>query len=132
MAGQLDSLFNSVAKSVAISVIATLGDSFDHTISYTKKGVSSYNVDTGEQVTVDTTYSDLKVPISFIRSEEEAGQEMREAKIYLTPDLIGDNQPDLEDEVTLSFAGSNRLAQIVDIDTKKGGQTYLFTLLVRF
>ena len=128
MAGQLDSLFKSVAK----SVIATLGDSFDHTISYTKKGVSSYNVDTGEQVTVDTTYSDLKVPISFVRSEEEAGQEMREAKIYITPDLIGDNQPDLEDEVTLSFAGSNRVAQIVDIDTKKGGQTYLFTLLVRF
>ena len=128
MAGQLDSLFKSVAK----SVIATLGDSFDHTISYTKKGVSSYNVDTGEQVTVDTTYSDLKVPISFVRSEEEAGQEMREAKIYLTPDLIGDNQPDLEDEVTLSFAGANRVAQIVDIDTKKGGQTYLFTLLVRF
>ena len=128
MAGQLDSLFKSVAK----SVIATLGDSFDHTISYTKKGVSSYNLDTGEQVTVDTTYSDLKVPISFVRSEEEAGQEMREAKIYLTPDLIGDNQPDLEDEVTLNFAGSNRLAQIVDIDTKKGGQTYLFTLLVRF
>ena len=128
MAGQLDSLFKSVAK----SVIATLGDSFDHTISYTKKGVSSYNIDTGEQVTIDTTYADLKVPISFVRSEEEAGQEMREAKIYLTPDLIGDNQPDLEDEVTLSFAGSNRLAQIVDIDTKKGGQTYLFTLLVRF
>jgi len=128
MAGQLDSLFKSVAK----SVVSQLGDSFDHTISYTKKGVSSYNVDTGEQVTIDTTYSDLKVPISFVRSEEEAGQEMREAKIYLTPDLIGDNQPDLEDEVTLSFAGSNRLAQIVDIDTKKGGQTYLFTLLVRF
>ena len=128
MAGQLDSLFKSVAK----SVVSQLGDSFDHTISYTKKGVSSYNVDTGEQVTVDTTYSDLKVPISFVRSEEEAGQEMRQAKIYLTPDLIGDNQPDLEDEVTLSFAGSDRLAQIVDIDTKKGGQTYLFTLLVRF
>ena len=128
MAGQLDSLFRSVAK----SVVSQLGDSFDHTISYTKKGVSSYNVDTGEQITVDTTYSELKVPISFVRSEEEAGQEMREAKIYITPDLIGDKQPDLEDEVTLNFAGSNRLAQIVDIDTKKGGQTYLFTLLVRF
>ena len=128
MAGQLDSLFKSVAK----SVVSQLGDSFDHTISYTKKGVSSYNVDTGEQVTVDTTYSNLKVPISFVRSEEEAGQEMREAKIYITPDLIGDNQPDLEDEVTLSFAGSNRLAQIVDIDTKKGGQTYLFIIVVRF
>ena len=128
MAGQLDSLFKSVAK----SLVATLGDSLDHTITYTKKGISSYNVETGEQITVDTIYSDIKVPISFIRSEEEAGQEMREAKIYLTPDLIGDNQPDLEDEVTLSFAGSNRLAQIVDIDTKKGGQTYLFIIVVRF
>ena len=128
MAGQLDSLFKSVAK----SVVATLGDSFDHTITYVKKGTSSYNLDTGEQVTVDTTYSDIKVPVSFVKAEEETGQEMRQAKIYLTPDLIGDNQPDLEDEVTLSFAGSNRLAQIVDIDTKKGGQTYLFTLLVRF
>ena len=128
MAGQLDSLFRSVAK----SVVATLGESFDHTISYTKKGVSSYNIDTREQVTVDTTYSDLKVPISFVRSEEETAQEMREAKIYITPDLIGNNQPDLEDEITLNFAGSNRLAQIVDIDTRKGGQTYLFTLLVRF
>jgi len=128
MAGQLDSLFKSVAK----SVVATLGDSFDHTISYTKKGISSYNVKTGEQITVDTTYSDIKVPISFVRSEEEAAQEMREAKLYITPDLIGDNQPDLDDEIILSFAGSNRVAQIVDIDTKKGGQTYLFTLLVRF
>ena len=128
MAGQLDLLFKSVAK----SVVATLGDSFDHTITYTKKGISSYNVETGEQITVDTTYSDIKVPISFIRSEEEAQQEMRQAKLYITPDLIGDNQPDLDDEVILSFAGSNRVAQIVDIDTKKGGQTYLFTLLVRF
>tara|TARA_B100000424_G_scaffold256213_1_gene235973 strand:+ start:20 stop:406 length:387 start_codon:yes stop_codon:yes gene_type:complete len=128
MAGQLDSLFRSVAK----SVVAQLGDSLDHTITYTKKGLSSYNVETGEQITIDTTYSDIKVPISFIRSEEEAAQEMREAKLYITPDLIGDNQPDLDDEITLSFAGSNRIAQIVDIDTKKGGQTYLFIIIVRF
>ena len=128
MAGQLDSLFKSVAK----SVVATLGDSLDHTITYTKKGISSYNIEKGEDITVDTTYSDIKVPISFIRSEEEGAQEMREAKLYITPDLIGDNQPSLEDEITLNFAGSNRVVQIVDIDTKKGGQTYLFILLVRF
>ena len=67
MVGQLDSLFKSVAK----SVVATLGDSFDHTITYIKKGISSYNVDTGEQVIVNTTYSDIKVPISFIRSEDD-------------------------------------------------------------
>ena len=128
MAGQLDSLFKNVAK----SVVATLGDSLDHTITYTKKGISSYDVKTGKQITIDTTYSDIKVPISFIRSEEETGQEMREAKIYITPDLIGDNQVDLDDEITLNFGGSSRVAQIVNVDTKKGGQTYLFSILVRF
>ena len=128
MAGQLDSLFRSVAK----SVVATLGDSFDHTITYVKKGTSSYNLDTGEQVTVDTTYSDIKVPVSFVKAEEETGQEMRLAKLYITPDLIGDNQVEMDDEITLSFGGSNRVTQIVNIDTKKGGQVYLFTVLVRF
>ena len=128
MAGQLDSLFKSVAK----SVVATLGDSFDHTITYVKKGTSSYNLDTGEQVTVDTTYSDIKVPVSFVKAEEATGQEMRLAKLYITPDLIGDNQVEMNDEITLSFGGSNRVTQIVNIDTKKGGQVYLFTVLVRF
>ena len=57
---------------------------------------------------------------------------MRQAKLYITPDLIGDNQPTFEDEVVLSYAGSTHTAQIVDIDTRRGGQVYLYTLLVRF
>ena len=128
MAGQLDSLFKSVAK----SVVATLGDSLDHTITYVKKGTSSYNVDTGEQVTIDTTYSDIKVPIEFIQSEEDEGKEMRRAKMYITPDLIGNNQIDFDDEVQFSYAGKTVTGQIYDIDTKKGGQVYLYTILVRF
>ena len=128
MAGQLDSLLKSVAK----DIVSTLGNSLDTTITYVKKGTSSYNVETGEQITVDTTYSDIKAPVEFVRSEEEGEQEMREARIYLTPDLIGDNQPTLNDEIKLSYAGSTRVGQITSIDTKQGGQTYLFTLLVRF
>ena len=127
MAGQLDSLFKDVAK----SVVAQLGDSFDHSITYTKKASPSYNTSTGALTTTDTSYS-IKVPISFVRSEEETGQEMRQAKLYTTPDQIGDNQADLDDEITLSFSGSNRVAQIVDIDTKKGGQVYLYIIIVRF
>ena len=127
MAGQLDSLFKNVAK----SVVAQFGDSFDHSITYTKKASPTYNTSTGALTTTDTSYS-IKVPISFVRSEEETGQEMRQAKIYITPDQIGDNQADLDDEITLSYAGSNRVAQIVDVDTKRGGQVYLFIILVRF
>ena len=128
MAGQLDSLFKSVAK----QIVADLGSSLDTTITYVKKGVSSYNVETGEQISVDTSYSDLKVPIEFIRSTENDNREIRQAKIYITPDLIGDNQPNFEDEVSFSYAGETVTGIITDIDTKRGGQTYLFTLFVRF
>ena len=128
MAGQLDSAFKEIAK----QVVADLGSSLDTTITYTKKASGSYNTSTGAYTTSDTTFADIKVPITFVRSEEEAGQEMREAKLFITPDQIGDNQADLDDEITISFGGSNRVAQIVDIDTKKGGQIYLYTILVRF
>ena len=127
MAGQLDSLFKNVAK----SVVSQLGASQDYSITYTKKASPSYNTSTGVLTTTDTSYS-IKVPISFIRSEEETGQEMRQARLYITPDQIGDTQVDMDDEITLSFGGSNRVTQIVNIDTKKGGQAYLFTVLVRF
>ena len=128
MAGQLDSLLKSVAK----DIVATLGDYLDTTITYVKKGVSSYNVETGEQITIDTTYSDIKVPIEFIKSEDDEGREIRQAKLYITPNLIGDNQVDFDDEIQLTYAGETRTAQIYDIDTRRGGQVYLFTILVRF
>ena len=127
MAGQLDSLLKSVAK----QVVADLGSSLDTTITYTKKASGSYNTSTGVYTTTDVSYS-ISVPIEFIRSEEDEGKEMRNAKLYITPDLIGDNQVDFDDEITLSYAGSNVATKIYDIDTKKGGQVYLFTVLVRF
>ena len=128
MAGQLDSLLKKVAK----QVVSDLGSSLDTTISYTKKGISQYNIETGEEISVDTTFSNIKAPVEFVQSTEDDGRERREAKVYITPDLIGDNQPSFDDEVTLTYAGSTRVAQITNIDTRQGGQTYLFTLLVRF
>ena len=128
MAGALDSLFKNVAK----SVVADLGKSFDHTITYTAKASPSYNVSTGALTTTDTTYS-IEVPVEFIdSSEEQEGQEQRKARLYVTPDLIGDGQPTFEDAVTLKYAGSNRIAQIVDIRTYKGGQEYLYIFEVLF
>jgi hypothetical protein len=127
MAGALDSLFKNVAK----SVVADLGKSFDHTITYTRKASPTYNTNTGALTTTDTSYS-IKAPVEFIDAEEEEGREERKARLYITPDQIGDNQPTFEDTVTLDYAGSNRVAQITDIRTMKGGQEYLYQLLVRF
>ena len=128
MAGALDSAFKSIAK----QVVADLGSSLDTTITYTRRASPSYNTSTGVVTSTDTSYASIKVPIEFIKSEEDTGRELRQAKIYITPDLIGNNQPTFEDEVILSYAGGTHTAQIVDIDTRRGGQVYLHTLLVRF
>ena len=127
MAGALDSLFKSVAK----SVVADLGKSFDHTITYTRKASPTYNTSTGALTTTDTAYS-FDVPVEFVHSQEEEGREEREARLYITPDLIGNSQPTFEDTITLKYAGSNRQAQITDIRTYKGGQEYMFIVLVKF
>jgi len=127
MAGQLDSAFKQIAK----QVVSQLGNSLDTSIVYTRKGVSSYNSDTGEYITVDTSYT-IKVPIEFIQSTEEAGFQENIARLYITPDLIGDNQPLLQDEITLTFSGSTRGAKITDIRTLKGGQEYLFRIDIIF
>ena len=127
MAGQLDTALKNIAK----QVVAQLGDSLDTTIVYTRKGVSSYNNTTGEYITVDTNYT-IKVPIEFIRSSEETGFQENTARIFITPDLIGDSQPLLSDEITLTFSGSTRVAKITDVRTLRGGQEYLFRVDVIF
>jgi len=127
LAGALESLFKNVVK----QVVADLGKSFDHTITYTRKASPTYNTSTGALTTTDTTYS-IQVPVEFVRSEEETEAEKRTAKLYVTPDLIGDNQPTFEDTISLAYAGSSRVAQITDIRTYKGGQEYLFIVEVVF
>ncbi len=127
MAGALDSAFKNIAK----QVVRDLGTSLDTTVTYTRKASPTYNTSTGALTTTDTSYS-IKVPLEFVNSEEQEGRESRQAKLYITPDLIGDNQPTLEDEITLTYAGSSRAAQIVEFRTYKGGQEYLYIVQVRF
>tara|TARA_R100000315_G_scaffold4001_1_gene1364 strand:- start:78 stop:452 length:375 start_codon:yes stop_codon:yes gene_type:complete len=124
MAGQLEKILQTAIK----KVINDLGTSLNQTITYTRKVSGTYNTSTGSYSTTDTTFADLQVPIEFIISTEDDGRERREAKIFIAPNLIGDNQPTFQDEIILTYAGSTRTAQIINIDTRIG----LFTLLVRF
>jgi len=127
MAGALDSLFKNVAK----QVVADLGKSLDTTITYTRKASASYNLATGAVTTTDTSYS-FDAPIEFIASDEEGGYQENTARLYITPDQIGDNQATLQDEVSLQFAGSARAAKIQDIRTFRGDQEYMYILRVVF
>lgn len=126
MAGALDSLFKSVAK----DVVAELGTSLDTAITYTRKTSPTYNVDTGAVSTTNTVYTAIKVPIEYLIADEESNYQETIAKLYITPNLIGNNQPTLQDEISLTYAGATRTARIRDIKTYKGGQEYLYTITV--
>ena len=128
MAGALDTAFKAIAK----QVVSDLGTALDTTITYSVNAKGSYNIAAGKQLISTTSYVDIKVPVEFIQAEEDEGREIRRAKLYITPDLIGDHQPTFEDEITLSYGGGNKVAQIIDINTKRGGQVYLHTIQVRF
>ena len=127
MAGQLDTALKNIAK----QVVSQLGDSLDTTIIYTRKSSTSYNTSTGAVTTSDTSYT-IKVPVEFIQSSEETGFQENIARVYITPDLIGDSQPLLSDEITLTFSGSTRVSKITDVRTLRGGQEYLFRIDVIF
>jgi len=127
MAGQLDKLLKDVAK----KVVADLADSLDTSIVYTRKTSPVYNTSTGALSTTDVPYF-IQVPIEFIQSSEEESFQENVARVYVTPDLIGDSQPLLQDEITLQFSGSTRIAKITDIKTYKGNQEYLFRIDIVF
>ena len=127
MAGQLDSLFKNVAK----SVVKDLGTSLDVSITYTRKASATYNVATGAVISSDTSYS-FKAPVEFIASDEEGGYQENTARLYITPDQIGGNQANLQDEISLTFDGASRATKIQDIRTFRGGQEYLYMIRVVF
>ena len=125
MAGALKAALKAAAK----AVVADLGEALDSQITYTRRLTTSYDVATGEFTQFDRPYENIYVPVEYIQSEEEEGREQRQAKVYLSPDLIGDNQPTQQDEITFNYADGDRTGQITDITTYKG---ILFVLLVRF
>ena len=128
MPGALDSAFRKAAE----AVVKELGSGLDVEIDYVREVSGDYNVTTGTYTKLNQTYSGISAPIEFVNSEEEEGREERQARVYVAPNQIGDNQPTLTDEITLKFAGASRKAQITDVRKFGGGQDYLYILLVRF
>ena len=128
MAGSLDTAFKNAAK----TLVADLGSELDTTVTYVRKTAPAYNTSTGALTTTDTTYSNISVPVEFIQASEQDENEQRQAKIYISPDLIGNNQPTIQDEITLKYAGANQTGRVIDVITYRGGQEYLYIVMVKF
>ena len=128
MPGQIDKVIQAATK----QALGDLGAALNSTITFTKKASGTYNTSTGAYSTTDTSFANLKVPVEFIRSEEDEGKEMRQVKVFITPNLINNNQIDLDDEITLTYSGSTVVAKIYNVKTEQGESVYLYTVLARF
>lgn len=128
MPGALDSAFRKAAE----AIVKDFADGLDIEIDYIRKVSDDYDVATGTYTKLDKTFFGIKCPIEFVSSQEEEGREEHQAKVYISPSQINDNQPTLADEVSLKFQGAVRNAQVVNVKTFKGGQDYLYVLLLRF
>ena len=128
MSGALDTALRAIAK----QVVSDFGSELNTTITYSVNSKGSYYVAAGKQMISTTSYTDIKVAIEFIQAEEDKGREIRRARIHVTPDLIGNHQPTFDDEITLSYGGQSKVAQIIDVSTKGGDQVYIHTIEVRF
>ena len=128
MAGALDKAFKDAAK----AIVADLGSALDTKIDYIRKFSGEYDIATGAFSTFDRPYSNISVPVEFVRSSEESGFQENMARLYISPDLIGGNQPTLQDEIVLKYQGADSVAKIQDIQTYRGGQEYLYVVRVVF
>lgn len=128
MPGALDKAFKEAAK----AIVTDLGDSLDTEINYVRKFDGTYDTAKGAFTAFDRPYNNLKCPIEFVVSDEEAGYQENTARLYVSPDLIGGNQPTLQDEIVLKYQGVDRVARIQDIQTFRGGQEYLYIIRVVF
>ena len=128
MAGTLDSLLKDAAK----SVVTDLGKALDRKITYRRRVQGTYNKADGSINYTVTTYSDVYAPIEEIVTTSDSGKQINRANLYLTPSLIGNNQPTLKDEVTLTYEGATKIARIEEIKTYGGGQNYLYILSLHF
>ena len=128
MPGALDKVFKEAAK----AIVADLGDGLNTEIDYIRKFDGEYDLAKGTFSTFDRPYHGLKCPIEFISSDEEGGYQENTARLYISPDLIGGNQPSLQDEIVLRYQGADRAVKIQDIRTFRGGQEYLYIVRVVF
>lgn len=128
MAGSLDTALKRAAK----TAISTLGVALDTKITYIRIVLRPYDPDTSTAPVYETKYKDIYVTMTNIVTAKESTAEKSTAQVYLTPNLIGDNQPTTADKVLFTFAGNDTEAKIDSVDTYKGGQTYFHILNIVF
>jgi hypothetical protein len=120
----IDNTFKSLPKQLL--------DSFGIDVTYIKTATSqTYNTTTGEVSGSDTNI-ELKAIISNVSgSTYEGTSQTNDLKFIFGNDELGNYYPKVKDRIQYAAEGVNKVGRIISINTSRGDNPILHTVIVR-
>lgn len=121
-------LIDDVFGSIPASVLADWG----RDITYVKTGLpSAYDPNTGTVVSVETTVTVKAVILNVNPSEYDGLYQTTDLKVIFGASELGDYYPMQADRIRYTEAGETREAKLINIETKRGDNPILHTIIAR-
>jgi|TARA_Y100000287_G_scaffold37880_1_gene28715 hypothetical protein len=121
-------LIDDVFGSIPADILADWGQD----ITYVKAGLPSvYNPTTGTVNNFETTVTVKAVITNVNPSEYEGLYQTTDLKVIFGAAELGDYYPEQADRIRYTQAGETREAKLIDINTKRGAEPVLHTVIAR-
>jgi len=114
------------------SIPTTILRDWGRDITYVKTGLPSvYDPSTGTVVSVETTVTVKAVILNVNPSEYDGLYQTTDLKVIFGASELGDYYPMQADRIRYTEAGETREAKLIDINTKRGDDPILHTIIAR-
>lgn len=120
---QVDNVFGGIP--------APILNEWGQTLTYVKAGVETYDTDTGEISSTETTVSVKGVILQAEPEEFEGFYQTNDLKIIIGKAELGNYYPSIRDRIQFTQAGTTKEGRLIKVKTLRGDNPVLHTLLVR-
>ena len=122
------SLIDSTFKGLPEQLLGSFGID----VTYIKTATSqTYNTTTGEVSGSDTNISVKAIISSMSGSEYEGSSQSNDLKIIFGNKELGTYYPKVKDRIQYAAEGVNKVARIISINTSRGNNPILHTVIAR-
>jgi hypothetical protein len=121
------SLIDTVFGGIPAPILADWGQD----LTYVRAGVESYNTETGQITSTETTTTVRGVITQATPEEFEGFYQTDDIKIIIGAAELGDYYPSIRDRIRYNQAGTTKEARIIRVQLLRGDKPVLHTLLVR-
>ena len=121
----------SQVDNVFANIPAPLLNDWGHNLTYVKAGTETYDTDTGEISSTETTVTVKGVILQAEPEEFEGFYQTNDLKIIIGRAELGNYYPSIRDRIQFIQAGVTKEGRLIRIKTLRGENPFLHTLLVR-